>query len=517
VSGAPGGYNHHHSANTKSTSSHLGSKETVVLHRYTPWLLLVGAVGAFTAAHASKADDPPGRGKDAKAPTPLTMIKVEKGPLTAVVTLKGVVQGEKVTEVAVRLKAWAGPLMVKEAVEHGKSVKAGEVLLRFDTEKIDLALRDAKQERELAELAIRQAELELPILERQFPLDLAVAEREAKQTKDDLRKFLEIDRPLGAQAAEFGLKSATFSLEFATDELKQLRKMYRDKDLTEETEELILKRYKFGVESAEFRLRQVKAQTDQTLKNDLPRREQNAKDAVEKAELTLAKARDVQPLVLRQKKLALAKMKYEDAKAKDRLADLEQDRAALVVKAPADGLVYHGRYVRGQWTTPPGPALLPGGTVPSGDVIFSVVGVGKRTVRAEAEEKELPGLKADLAGRVTPTAFPDQRVSAKLARIGAVPQGGKFELLTELTGDIPDGLVPGMTCTVRFVTVRKESALTVPAAAVGEDDADGSRFVYKPGRGKPERKAVKVGVTVGDRIEILDGLSEGDDILAAKP
>lgn len=486
-------------------------------HRYAPRLLLAAAIGAFVAAH-SAADDPPVK-KDAKLPPPAAAtVKVEKGPLTASVVLKGVVQGEKVTEVAVKLKAWSGPLVVKEVAEHGKAVKAGDVILRFDTEKIDLALRDAKQDRELAELAIKIAELELPIIERQLPLDLATAERDAKQTKDDLKKFLEQDRPLAAQNAEFQLKSATFNLEFATDELKQLQKMYRDKDLTEETEELILKRYKFGVESAQFRLRQVKAQTEQTLKTDLPRREQNAKDAVEKAELALAKARDVQPLAVRQKKLAFAKLKYEDAKARDKLADLEGDRAALVVKAPADGLVYHGRYVRGQWTAPIGPGLIPGGSAPSGDVIVSVVGAGKLSVRAEAEEKELPGLKADLTGRVTPTAFPDQRVAAKVARVGAVPQGGKFEVVADLTGDVPAGLVPGMTCTVRFVTAKKESALTAPAAAVGEDDADGSRFVYRPKKGgKPEKVAVKVGQTIGDRVEILDGLSEGDEILASKP
>jgi multidrug resistance efflux pump len=477
-------------------------------------LFLVVAVGVFAAGHSSSADDPPAKGKDAaKAEAAPATVRVEKGPLNATVALKGVVQSEKVTEVAIKLRAWAGPLTVKEAVEHGRSVKAGDVLLQFDTEKIDLALRDAKQERDLAELAIRQAELELPILERQLPLDLAIAEREARQSKDDLKKFLETDRPNAVHTAEHQTKSAAFSLEFATDELKQLRKMYRDKDLTEETEELILKRYKFGVEAAEYRLRVAKAQAEQTLKTDLPRKEQTAKDAVEKAELALIRARDVQPLVVRQKRLALAKLKYDDTKAKDRLADLERDRSALTVKAATDGVVYHGRYARGQWTA--GAGLLPGGTVPAGDVVLSIVDPGALKVRAEAEEKELQGLKLDLAGRVIPTAFPHMRLPAKLTRLSAAPQGGKFELLAELTGDVPANLVPGMTCTVRFVTVHKESALTVPAAAVAEDDVTGTWYVSRPGKGdKPERKTVKVGVTVGDRIEILDGLSEGDTILA---
>lgn len=480
-----------------------------MLRRCAPWLLLTAMAVALVVAHTSHADDP--AKKDAK-PAAAT-VKVEKGPLSASVTFKGTVQADKVAEVAVKLKAWTGPLLVKEVADHGKAVKAGEIIVRFDTEKIDLALRDAKQERELAELAVRQAELELPITEKQQPLDLASADREYKQAKDDLKKFVESEKALSIQQAEFQLKSAAFSLEFSSDELKQLKKMYRDKDLTEETEELILKRYKFNVESAEVMLRQAKARAEQTLKTDLPRREQSAKDAVEKAELALARARDVQPLVVRQKKLALAKMKYEDAKAKDRLEDLEHDLASLTVKAPADGLVYHGRYSRGQWT---GAGLQAGGSAQASEVLLSVVGSGKLTVRAEAEEKELPGLKADLAAKVTPTAFPDQRIAAKLARVGVAPQAGKFELLIELTGDAPAGLVAGMTCSVRVVTAKKENALTVPATAVSEDDGD--HFAYLSKGGKPPTKVpVKVGLTVGDRVEILDGLVAGDEILASKP
>src|SRR5581483_10553787 len=98
------------------------------------------------------------------------------------------------------------------------------------------------------------------------------------------------------------------------------------------------------------------------------------------------------------------------------------------------------------------------------------------------------------------------------------PQGGKFEVRIEPDGDKAAGLVPGMTCSVRFVTARKESALTVPASAVFEDDDD-AKYVYRPGKagGKPQKKTVKVGITAGDRVEIVEGLSEGDEILASKP
>jgi multidrug efflux pump subunit AcrA (membrane-fusion protein) len=496
-----------------------------VFRRYTPWLALTAAAGVLVVTRPTAADDPLADAKDKKPAMPASVkpgtVKVERGPFTAAVTLKGVVQTEKAVELSVRPKAWSGPLLVKHAVEHGTPVRVGDVLVQFDTEKLDLAIRDARQERDLAEIAIRQAEAELPLLEKQLPLDLATAERQNKQAAEDLKRFLEIDRPLAEESAAFMVKSATFYLEYAKDELAQLRKMYRDKDLTEETERIILKRYEHYVEMYEFFLKEAKIQAEQALKVYLPRREQEVKEAVEKAALALARARDVQPLGVQQKHLALAKLRYDARKAGERLDDLEADRASLTVRALADGLAYYGRYVHGQWVVPggpQGPPLTGVGPVNPGDVFMTIVTPNKLVVRAEAEEKELPGLRSGLAARLTPTADPDRRLPAKLARLAAAPLNGKFELRVEPDGEQVDGLVPGMTCSVRFVTARKERALTTPAAAVFTDEAEDAKYVYRSVKGgQPEKRTVKVGLTSGDRVEILDGLAEGDEILASKP
>ena len=489
-----------------------------MFRRLTPLALLAALVGLTISVRPAPADDP----SDKKAPpaTKPKTIKVESGPLVAAVTLKGSIEGEKGSELTVRPKAWMGNLQVKKAVEHGTPVKAGELLVEFDTEKIDQAIKDAKQERDLAELAIRQTELELPILERQMPLDLATADRDAKNAADDFKKFKEIDKPMMLEAAEQSLKSTAFYLETSKDELKQLTKMYKDKDLTEETEEIVLKRYKHSVQQAEFAFKAAKNRFDQTTQIDVPRRQIANQDAVLKAEIALVKARDVNPLALKQKTLTLAKQKYEEAKARDRLADLEKDREALSVKAPVDGLAYHGRNLRGQWMLPMsamGAALSAGGQVMNGEVFLTVVPVGKLIVRADAEEKDLPGLKPGLSGKATPNAMPDQKLAVAVSRIASAPLNGKFEIRSDLS-EAPAGLVPGMTCSLRFVTSKKDTAVTVPAAAVQDDDDGETKFVYLPGKdGKGEKKMVKVGLTVGEKVEILDGLKAGEEILPAKP
>ena len=77
----------------------------------------------------------------------------------------------------------------------------------------------------------------------------------------------------------FSVKSAVEYLEYAKEELRQLEKMYRSKDLTEETEEIILRRTRFQVESSEVQLKEAELRRDVTLKVELPRREIKAREA----------------------------------------------------------------------------------------------------------------------------------------------------------------------------------------------------------------------------------------------
>ena len=494
------------------------------------WLILAFVIGVVCFARLGVAEDPisqQAKDKDKEkkeGPEPEVpkheKLKVEKGPLTSAVTLKGTIQSEQTTEFSVKLKTWAGQLIVLKAVEHGAAVKEGDALVEFETDKLDREIRDSRQERELAQVAIKQAEQEIPILEKQAPLDLAAAEREHKQAVEDMKRFVDADRKMLLQSAEFMLKSANFYSEYAKDELKQLQKMYRDKDLTEETEQMILKRYKHSVESAELSASHAKIETEYSLKIELPRREQLLKSNVEKAELNLIKTRDSQPLLLQQKKLALAHLKHEDVKAKEHLAELEADRNALIVRASTPGLAYHGRYVHGQWMVPTGQQgdpLLGVGAVNPRDVFLTVVSAQKIAIRADAEEKELPGLKAGLAGRLIPTAFPDKKIPCEIASVASAPLDGKFEIKATVTGKT-EGLLPGMTASLRFVTSRKKEALTVPSYAVFEDTSEDIHYVYLVTKdGKHEKKTVVIGIVSGDKTEIVEGLKEGDEIFSSKP
>jgi HlyD family secretion protein len=454
--------------------------------------------------------------------------KVEKGIFKIEVTLKGVFEAEEMTEVYLKPEAWGGPmgggmLQIARAVDQGTAVKKGDVVVQLDTDKIDQALRDLEADRYLAELSIKQAEEELPILEKSTPLDLAAAERAKKLSDEDLKKFVEIERPLSEKNAEFNVKSRRNFLDYQKEELKQLEKMYKANDLTEDTEEIILKRQRDSVEQADFLLKNAEISRDLTVKVDLPRRELGLKEGAIKQDLALERAKATLPLALSQKKLALEKMKYERKKGEERLAKLQKDREAMTVKSPADGIVYYGKCSRGQWTTAGAVAskMHRGGVIMPDEVFITIVKARPMFLRATVEEKDIDVIKAGLKAKVSPTGYSDLKLSGKVDSVSAIPVSpGNFEarVSLELSKDA-EALMPGMACSIKLTPYLKEDALAVPPAAVfaDESDEDKSHVFVAVKDGKPEKRPVKVGKRSGTKVEIVDGLKEGDEVLLENP
>ena len=56
------------------------------------------------------------------------------------------------TEVSIRPKAWAIPLLVERAIELGRPVKKGDILVEFVRDKIDTLIEDTVVENTISDL-----------------------------------------------------------------------------------------------------------------------------------------------------------------------------------------------------------------------------------------------------------------------------------------------------------------------------------------------------------------------------
>lgn len=459
-------------------------------------------------------------GKDASAEPPTYTAK--KAPLKIELSLKATFEAQQMAGVFVRLKEWK-TLQVVKASPHGARVKKGDVLVEFETEDLDRAIADLKTEQTLAELTLRQAEQTLKLLEASTPLDLAAAERAKRIADEDLARFLRIDRPMSQKSEAFMLKMAENSLQYELEELRQLEKMYKADDLTEETEEIILKRQRDTVERAKFNVEVAKVLYEQAMQVQLPREEENRTQRAQRETLAQKKASATLPLALQQQRLEVEKLKVQQLRNADKLKKLLADREAMKVVAPIDGIVYYGQYVRGEWSNSAAAAddLRPGGDVTSGQIFLTVVQPRPLIVRAAVAEKELQYLRPGQRATVEATGYPDRPLAATVTKVDAVPAvGNKFEATLAVALDRQDeALMPGMTCTVKIVPYVNAQALTIPVGALFTDELDPQQqYVYLvPKGGPPKKHPVKAGKKNDQRVEILQGLQPGDRVLQEKP
>jgi multidrug efflux pump subunit AcrA (membrane-fusion protein) len=485
--------------------------------------VLGGAVFTQEPAAPSKGKDGKGpAAKKAAPPKKPPVHKVEKKPFRIELTVKGVLEGEAAAEIAYRPYPFVipppsqGALTIRQIAEHGSTVRKGDVLVAFDTRKLAKVLGDTAADLKGVEAALKVAEEELPLFEKSVPVELEEAERAHKRAAEDLKYFLEVDRPERKKRADFLVRTEGFFLEYAKEELRQLEKMYKANDLTEETEEIILRRQRHMVETAAFFLRMAEIQRDYVLKVSLPRQEKDLRQGLVKHALQLEKARKTLAPQADQKRLALSRMRRDRDQKTDRLAKFRAERDALTIRAPADGVVYHGKFHQGHWDLSAGQEskLAVDGTVQPGEVFLTVVKTRPLVLRLQVAEKDVHLLKPGLAGKVKVLFRPDLKLPARVTKVSPLPATpGKYEAAVALDAGAGGAeLMPGMGCSVKFVPYANKDALAVPSGCVVEED-DKSFVVVVHKDGKKERREVTPGRASGGRTEVVSGLREGEEVL----
>jgi RND family efflux transporter MFP subunit len=475
----------------------------------------VALAACVTLAGEPKAEGPPAPDAEGK-PKAHT---VAPGLLKIEAELKGVFEATKMADVVFRPEAWT-QLVVARAAEPGAAVKKGDAVLALDTEKIDEAIRDLEASQALADLAIQLAQAEVAALQESVPLDLQAATRAKQAADEDLQRYFEVERPLAVKQANFALTSAEHRLAYAQEELRQLEQMYKADDLTEETEEIILRRQRHAVEWAALGLEAARIKTDRELHIEFPRKDISVKDAAQRQAIALEKAKDTLEPTLRKKQLELAKQKADRQKAAEKLTNLKHDRQAMTVQAPTDGIVYYGPCVRGNWPKL-AQSLERGTALQAHQVFLTIVQPRPIFVRATVPENELARVRPGITGHAAPTGYPRFRAPAKVEAVTAIPVSpGQFE--ARLAVELPQGaaaIVPGMTCTIKLLSYVKKGALTVPVSAVFADELDEEKthvYLLKQD-GSHEKRPVRVGQRTDKAAEILEGLKPGDTVLLHEP
>jgi multidrug efflux pump subunit AcrA (membrane-fusion protein) len=120
---------------------------------------------------------------------------------------------------------------------------------------------------------------------------------------------------------------------------------------------------------------------------------------------------------------------------------------------------------------------------------------------------------------ITVDAFPGKKFKGKVIRIATkgvnVSNVVTFEVKVEVTSDNKNLLKPEMTANVQIISASKDDVLVVPVTALTRKKGKMTATV-KLADGQTEERTVQVGLTDGERYEVLSGLKEGETVVFKK-
>ncbi len=279
-------------------------------------------------------------------------------------------------------------LKIMKIVPHGTAVGKGQNLVWFETEEVDKRIKEAGEKLRLSELTFKDEQFAHEQFVETQKLDRAAADRAYQVAKQKYDNFVQVDRERQIESAHFNLKNAEASLENVMEELTQLEQMYKEDDLTEESEEIVLKRAKQAVDNAQFRLKGTEVSTQRELEQSIPRSVVDQKDALARAQLTHAKAiRDIN--IARQRRDIELRQKGDKFKEEqDDFKELQEQRKQLVIQSPQAGIAFHGKITRGKISEKPS-TLAEGVSVTNDQVLVTVAEPNRLQIRADLQEKDL--------------------------------------------------------------------------------------------------------------------------------
>ncbi len=211
----------------------------------------------------------------------------------------------------------------------------------------------------------------------------------------------------------------------------------------------------------------------------------------------------------------LAVLKAAINQAKAQLAVAQANLSQTILKAPFTGIVQQVNVVPGQ--------LVTSGIGASASTLSTtppiVLASGDLVVQASIDETDITKVKVGEPVTYLFDGVPDVRFTGKVDTVppvGTLVQGVvSYGILGTLDpGQVTTSIRPGMTGTLHIQVGKKDGVLVVPYQAVQIMSGRASVNVPNPGNPThPFTRFVKLGLTDGTRVEVVDGLKEGDKVL----
>ncbi|MBS1728425.1 MAG: efflux RND transporter periplasmic adaptor subunit [Armatimonadetes bacterium] len=499
-----------------------------------------------------------GKREQAVPETPLT---VSRGDVSITIIESGTVEAVKTVEAKPQVTGRIAKLYVDE----GSVVKVGDLLavidpkptqLQLDSNKaqlmgaqsqVDRATIEISQRKKTAKASVEEAQARVAQLELELKTSPTLLQADIAQAQANLEASIQDRDRLVKNSQPTQLATAKSNLDQADQNLKNAEIDYnRQQDLLKQgyVAAKVVENAKLTLDNARSRYLEAKVAYDRTdagFAADLARADETIKAnraALKRAQANLYTLKTKkQDLVTAQAQLDSAKASLADPALLEKgklqneatvmqlqssLAETERLMRETQVRSPISGIVTKRLLQEGENAT----GL---GQFGSGSTIVRIEDRTQMRVKLAVNEIDVARLSIGMPAEINVDAIPGKTLTGKISKIAPARQ--VVEGTTTLVGSdtvvkyeveimldsVDPALKSGMSAKCTMPVANKKNVVFLPIEYTEKDGND--YYAYFPAanpkdpKSKPERKKLKVGLVTSSRVEILDGVKEGDKVV----
>ncbi len=215
-----------------------------------------------------------------------------------------------------------------------------------------------------------------------------------------------------------------------------------------------------------------------------------------------------------QQKMASEKAAFDHEE--ERLKRYQEQLTKCEVYAPDDGMVvYANEQQQRRGGNSRTSSVEEGAMMIERQTMIRLPDLSHMQVKCTVHESKIDSLKRGMRARIR---IQDHEYQGVVTSVANQPEPSdwfsgnvrEYAAIVSIESD-PQGLRPGLTAAVEILVANVPNVLSVPVQAIVEKH--GKFYCWINDGGVPKRKDVVLGVSNNTRIEIKDGVSEGDEVL----
>jgi len=352
----------------------------------------------------------------------------------------------------VEVKSKASGEVLSFPLLEGDKVEKGTLLLQLDKSDEQRNVAKAKADLSSATAKLKKAETALLLQKTKYKTDIKSSESE--------------------------VQTAIANLKESEDKLKRQRELFKQKVVSRES-----------LDAAETLF-----EVNQQLLIQAESQLQEAKDSIH-------------DITMKENEIELVNTEVELAEIA--LDEVEERLEETEIFAPITGVIIEKLVEEGQ--------IIASGisNVSGGTALATIADMSRLFIIADIDETDIGSVKMGHAVTITADAFPEKKFKGRVKRIA--PQGlvensiTIFKVKIEVLGQGRKILKPMMSANIDIVTDHIKDTVFTTRAAIR--DGEEGKFAMVLKNEKPERVDVKTGIRNPIHVQILSGLTPGDQVI----